>query len=150
MHDIVFIEHLERVDKLLENQQCVLLRDDPFLPEHTLQSAPITVLVNKVKVIRSLEHVDVLDDVLMLLNVRKYVDLVDRTLLQLLVFLKPPHFDYLNSVLLVIVFVYGSIHLPIGTLTDYLVQGVVLDDAYHARFKYYCLLCTLSITTYYI
>lgn len=121
MHDVVLIEHLEGIDELFEDKQGLFFWYYPILPEHALERAAVAVLIDEVEVVGSLEHIDVLDDMLIFFNVGEYVDFVDGALLQLLVLLEPPHLDHLDRVLLVVVFVYRTEHLPVRTLPDYLV-----------------------------
>ena len=131
MHDVVLVEDLEGVDELLEDEQRLLFGDDAVLAEDALEGAAVAVLVDEVEVVGGLEHVDVLDDVLVLLDVGEDVDLVDGALLQLLVLLEAPHLDHLHRVLLVVVLVYRPEHLPVRPLPDYLVQRVVFDYPHH-------------------
>jgi hypothetical protein len=81
MHDIVFVEYLKRIKKLLEDEQSVFLGKASLLFKNTFKCAPITVLVDKVEIIRGFEHVDVFDDVLMLLDIGEDIDFVDGALL---------------------------------------------------------------------
>lgn len=69
---------------------------------------------------------------LILLDVGEDVDLIDRALLQFLVFFEATHLDHLHRVLLVIVFVGRTEHLAVGALADYLVEGVVLYYPHHS------------------
>ncbi len=133
MHDVVFVEYLEGVDELFEDEEGLLFRDVFVLPEHSLEGATVTELVDEVEVVGGFEHVDVLYDVLVLLDVGQDVYLVDRALLQLLILLEPPHLDHLHCVFLVIVFVYCPVHLTVRPLPDYLVESVVLDDSHHLQ-----------------
>ncbi len=68
---------------------------------------------------------------LVLLDIGEDVDLIDRALLQLLVLLETPHLDHLHRVLLTVVLVYRTVHLTVGSLTNYLVKGVVLNYPHH-------------------
>lgn len=131
VHDVVLVEDLEGVDELLEDEEGLLFGNDPLLAENALKRASVAVLVDEVEVVGRLEHVDVLDDVLVLLDVRQNVDLVDRALLQLLVLFEPTHLDHLDRVLLVVQLVDSPVHLSVGALPDYLVKGVVLDYPHH-------------------
>lgn len=135
MHDVVLVEDLKGIDELLEDQQCLFLGDDAILPEYAFQGATVAVLVNKVKVVGCLEHVDVLDDMLMLLNIGEDVDLIDRALLQLLILFEATHLDHLHCVLLVVVFVDGPEDLAVCALPDDLVKRVVFDYPYHITYK---------------
>ena len=131
MHDVVFVEDLEGVDELLEDEQGGFFRHHPILPEHAFEGAAVAVLVDEVEVVGGLEHVDVLDDMLVLLDIGQNVDFVDRALLELLVLLEPPHLDHLHRVLLAVVLVYGAVDLPVRPLPDYFVERVVLNYADH-------------------
>lgn len=135
MHDVVLVEHLKSVNELLEDQECLFFWDDAILPEHSLERASVAVLVDEVEVVGGLEHVDVLDDVLVLLDVGEDVDFIDGALLQLFVLLEAPHLDHLHRVLLVVVLVDRPEHLPVRTLPDYLIQRVVFDYPHHITNK---------------
>ncbi len=144
MHDVVFVEYLEGIDELFEDEEGLLLRDDLVLPEDSFEGATVTELVDEVEVVGSLEHVDVFYYVLVLLDVGQDVDLVDRALLQLLVLLEPPHLDHLHCVLLVVVFIYCPVHLTVRALSDYLVQRVILNDSNHPKQINYYICCILQ------
>ena len=131
MHDVVLVEDLEGVDELFEYFEGFGLLDDAVFAEYALEGAAVAVLVDEVEVVGRLEHVDVLDDVLVLLDVGQYIDLVDRALLQLLVLFEAAHLDNLDRVLLAVQLVDGPIHLPVGALPDYLVKSVVFDYPHH-------------------
>lgn len=77
MHNIIFIKYLKSVNKLFEDEQGVLLTDNSFFTKQSLESASIAILINKIKVIGSLKHVDILDNMFMFFNIGQYVDLVD-------------------------------------------------------------------------
>lgn len=77
MHDVVLIEYLEGIDELLEYFECFLFLDDSIFAEYAFKSAPVAVLVDEVEVVGSLEHVYVLDDVLILLYIGQDIDFVD-------------------------------------------------------------------------
>lgn len=136
MHDVILIQALEGIDELLEDEQGLLFGDDS-LPQLALQGASVAILVHEIEVVGSLEHVDVLYDVLVLFDVRQDVDLVDRALLQLLVLFEPSNLDYLHCVLLVVQLVYCSKHLTVCAFSDYLIQSVVLDYSNHHYYKNY-------------
>lgn len=68
---------------------------------------------------------------LVLLDIGEDIDFVDGALLKLFVFLEPPHFDDFDCIFLVVVFVYGPIYLSVGSLSNYLIESVVLDDPNH-------------------
>ena len=131
MHNVVLIQHLERINQLLEDQQRFLLRNRLLLPQQSLKSPPIAKLVNKIEVIGRLQHVNILDDMLILLDIRQNVYLVDRTFLQFLVLLESTHLNHLHCVLLVVQLVYSSVDLAISTLADYFVESVVFYYTHH-------------------
>lgn len=80
MHDVVLIEDLEGFDELFEDEEGLFFCDDPFFAEHAFEGASVAVLVDEVEVVGRFEHVDVLDDVLIFLDVGQDVDLVHRAL----------------------------------------------------------------------
>jgi len=65
-------------------------------------------------------------------DIGEYINFVDSALLQLLVLLEAPHLNDLDSILLVIVLIYGPVDLAVGSLPDYFIESVVLNNADHA------------------
>jgi hypothetical protein len=76
MHDVVLIEFLECLQKLLEDDQCFLLPQRLLLLEEGLEGASVAVLIDEVEVVGRLEGLDEADDVLVLER-GEDVDLVD-------------------------------------------------------------------------
>jgi len=76
MHNVVLVQNLKGFQQLFEDEKRVWLRDLTLLGEEVLESASIAKLVDKVEVIGSFEHVVVLDDVSVCLDVGQDVDLV--------------------------------------------------------------------------
>jgi hypothetical protein len=81
MHDVVLVEYLEGIDELFEDKKCCFLRDDSILAQHAFECPSVAILIDEIEVIGSLEHVDILDDMLILLDVCQYVDFVNRAFL---------------------------------------------------------------------
>ena len=102
MHDIVFIEYLEGIDELLEDEECLFFGDDPFFAEHAFESAAVAVFVDEVEVVGCFEHVDVLDDVFIFFDVGEDVDLIDSTLFKFFVLLEASNLDNLHCIFFVI------------------------------------------------
>ena len=75
MHDVVARENLKGLYDLLEVVQSAFFGEGSLLLHQFVQSAAVAVLVDEVEVVGSFEHVDVLDDVLVLLDVGEDVDL---------------------------------------------------------------------------
>jgi len=134
VHDVVLIEDLKGIDELFEDEESLFFRDDSIFPENAFEGASVAVLVDKVEVVGSLEHVDILDDMLVFLNVGQNINLVDRAFLQLLILFEPPHLNDLNRVLLIVQFVDRPVDLAVSPLSDYLVQCVVLNNPHHRCF----------------
>ena len=122
---------MEGIDELLKDKQTLFLRQTFLFSEPTLKCASIAKLVDKVEIVGCFEHVYVLDDVFVLLDVCQDVDLIHSALFKLLVFFESAHLNDLHRVLLVVIFVDGSIDLAIGSLPNDFVKSVVLNDAYH-------------------
>jgi hypothetical protein len=131
MHDVILIEYLKGIDELLEDEQSPLFRNDSIFPEYSLERASIAVLVDEVEVVGGLEHVHIFDDMLVFFDIGEDVDLIDGALLELLVLLESADLYNFDRVLFVVVFVDGAEDLAVGALSDYLVEGVVLDDSDH-------------------
>jgi hypothetical protein len=131
VHNVVLVEHLEGINQLLEDEKRLFLKNNPVLTEHALESTTVAVLIHEVEIVWSFKHVDVFDDVFVFLYVRQDIDLVNSTLLQLLILLKTTHLNDLDRVLSVIILVHRTVHLTVGTLPNYFVKGVVFDYADH-------------------
>jgi len=80
MHDIVLVKDLESIDELLEDKEGVSFGNNSLLAEHSFKGASIAVLIDEVEVVGSFEHIDVLDDMLILLYIGEDVDLIDGAL----------------------------------------------------------------------
>jgi len=80
MHNVVFIKNLKCINELFEYQQSLLLRKSPLFPQQSLECTSIAVLINKVEVIGSFKHINILDDMLMFFDVSEDVDLVNGAL----------------------------------------------------------------------
>ena len=132
MHDIVLVEDLEGIEELFKNKKSLLLGQSSLLFENAFQSAPITVFVNKVTVIRGFQHIDILDDVFVLFYVGENVDFIDCAFFELLVLFESSDFDDFDGVLFIIVFVDRPVDLSISSFTDNFVQCVVFDDSNHS------------------
>ncbi len=131
MHDIVLVKHLKSLDELFEDEQGLLLDNEFILPELGLEGSPVAELIDEVEVVGSLEHVDVLDDMIVFLDISEDVNFIYCAFLQLLVLLEPADLDHLHRVLLSIVLIRRSVDLTVGPFPDYLVEGIVFNDAHH-------------------
>jgi hypothetical protein len=72
---------------------------------------------------------------LIFLYIGEDIDFVDGALLQFFILLEPAHLDDFDSVLFVIVLVYGPIDLTVGSLPYNFVECVVLNNANHGLFR---------------
>lgn len=115
---------------MLKVKKCLLLRDNSF-PELAFQGATIAILIDKIEVIWSFEHINILNDMFILFDIGQDVDLVHRTFFQLLVFFESPHLDHLHCVFLIVQLVYCTINLSVRSFANYLIQSVVLDYPNH-------------------
>ena len=131
MHDVVLVENLEGLEQLLINKQSLLFWKHTLLFEHTFQSTAVAIFVDKVEIVRSFEHVNVLDDVFMLFDVGQDINLVYSTLLEFFVFLKSAHFDHFYCVLFGVQLVSRPVHFAVSPFADDLVKRVVFDDSNH-------------------
>ena len=64
MHDIVFVEFLEGLEELPEDDQCLVLLEYLFLLQVGLEGAAVAVLVDEVEVVGGFEGLDEPHDVL--------------------------------------------------------------------------------------
>lgn len=131
MHDIVFIEYLKSLQQLLEDKQGMLLGQFDLLGEQVLESATVAIFIDEIEVVGGLEHIVVFDDIGVILDVGKNVDLINRALLQLFVLLEFVYGDHLDRVLFLVVVVYRAVDLAVDPRTDGFVENVVLDILDH-------------------
>lgn len=131
MHDIVLVEDLKGINKLLEDEQSLFFCNDFVFAEETLEGATVTVLVDKVEIVGRFEHIDVLDDVLILLDIGEDVDLVDSALFQFFVLFEPAYLDDFDRIFLAVQLVYSPVDLTVSPLTYYFVECVVLNNPDH-------------------
>ena len=126
MHNVVLVQNLKGFQQLFEDEKRVWLRELALLGEEILESASIAKLVDKVEVIGSFEHVVVLDDVSVCLDVGQDVDLVHSTLLQLLILFELVYGYHLDSVFFFVRVVDGPVDFAVDTRADLLIKDVVL------------------------
>lgn len=69
MHDVVLIEYLKSIDELFEDQKCFLFGYHFVFAKYAFESAAVAVLINEVEVVGCFEHVDILDNMLVFLDV---------------------------------------------------------------------------------
>ena len=102
MHDVVFVEYLEGVYELFEDEECLSFWNDSLFPEESFKGASIAVLIDEVEVVRGFEHVDILDDMLIFFDIGEDVDFVDGAFFQFFVFLEASDFDDFDCVLFIV------------------------------------------------
>lgn len=84
MHDVMFIQNLKPFQYLLQKLHSFMLRKVPIFLYETIKCTPIAVLIDKIKIIRSLQHIDIVDDILALVtDLRQDIDLINGALLEL-------------------------------------------------------------------
>lgn len=118
VHDVVFIEDLEGLEELFEDEQSIGFWEFDLLGEEILEGTTVAVLIDKVEIVGCFEHVVVLDDIGVAFYVGEDVDLVDCALLQLLILFKFIDGDHLYRVFFFVVVVYGSIYFTIHARSD--------------------------------
>ena len=135
MHDVVLVEHLKCFKQLFENEKGLFFREHPLSFEHAFKSSSVTIFVDKIEIVGGFEHVDVLDDMVMFLDVGENIDLVDSALFEFFVFFKPADLNDFDSVLFRVELVGGSVDLSVGSFADNFVKSVVFDDSNHLIIK---------------
>lgn len=61
MHDIALRQHLKGLHHLSEKEKSPFLRERALFIHEFVHGAPVTELIDEVKVVGSFEHIDVLD-----------------------------------------------------------------------------------------
>ena len=69
MHNIVLIEHLKCLKKLLQNHHCFLFLKRVLFPQQALQCPPIAILIDKIEVILSFQHIKIGDNMFVFLDI---------------------------------------------------------------------------------
>ena len=69
VHDVILIKNLEGLKELLKDQESALLIQNILLPQHSLESASIAILIDEIKIVLRLQHIKVSDDVTVFLDV---------------------------------------------------------------------------------
>jgi len=82
MHNVTARKNLESLHHLPEEIKSSLLRERPFFLHQFIHCAAVAILIHKVEIIRSFEHVDVFDDIRAVLESGKYVDFVNCAFLE--------------------------------------------------------------------
>jgi len=77
VHNVVFVEYLESIDELFEDEQRLFFRYNSIFAQHAFKGASVAELVDKVEVVGRFEHVYVLDDVLVFFDIGENIDFVD-------------------------------------------------------------------------
>ena len=80
VHNVVFIEDLEGLKQLLEDEEGIGFWEFTLLAQQVLKSASVAVLVDEVEVIGGFEHVEIFDDVGVGFDIGEDVDFVDSAL----------------------------------------------------------------------
>jgi hypothetical protein len=131
MHDIVLVEYFEGVEQLLENEKTFFFSELSFFADESLEGASIAEFVNEVEVIGGFEHVVVLDDVVVVLDVSEDVYFVDRTFLKFFVFPKFRYGDHFDRVFFLVIVIGRPVDFAVDAGSNFLVEGVVLDVLDH-------------------
>lgn len=131
MHDVMFIQHAKSLNNLRKIRQCYLLRETSFFLEHFLKSTTVAVLIDKVKIIDSLEHIEVFDDMLAGLEIGQDVDLIEGALLQLRKLFELVSLDHLYGYLLLVLHVDCPVDGGVHPTTYLVLQRVILDHLPH-------------------
>ena len=82
MHDVIFGKDLEGFDHLTKIDKGPFLRERPFLLHEFIKRSSIAKFIDKVKVVNSLQHVNIPDDIRASLDCRQNVNLIDCTFFQ--------------------------------------------------------------------
>jgi hypothetical protein len=99
--------------------------------DHALNRSTIAVFIDKVIVVDSLQDLDELNYVVIVLDLGQCLDFVDGALLQLGTHLELLDFDDFNGDQLIVAFVSGLVHFSVLAFPYNLLQVVVLDLLYH-------------------
>lgn len=128
MHDVVLVENFEGLQQLSKYLHSLRLGEPALLFEPGIEGFPVAILVDKVEVVGSLQHLYKPDDVGAGLYPGEIFNFVGGAGLQLSVLLKLLHRDGLDRELLAGGIVGGLVHSSEAAFAEHLGEGVVLDD----------------------
>jgi hypothetical protein len=130
VHDVAGSEDAEGLDQLLKIGENPGLGETAVPANVLVEGASVAELVEEVEVVDGLEDLNEADDVRGV-DAREHLDLVEGALLQLRVLLEAPDVDHLRSHLAASAPVDSAVDLAVLSLSDLLVQRVVLNDLNH-------------------
>lgn len=99
MHDVILVEHLKGLKQLFENEQGLFFGEDALPFEDAFESSAVAVFVDEIEIVGSFEHVNILDDVVVLFDVGENIDFVDCALFEFFVFFEASDLNHLDCVL---------------------------------------------------
>ena len=130
MQYIFIVEFLEGTPKLIENLQGLTLSQFSFRFDVFGQSASTAVLVNKIIVVGSPQHLNKFDDVGMV-DLRQDSDLIIGELTEFWSMLEFLHIHHLDRIELRILLVFCLVDVTVLPLPYLLHQNIVLDNFVH-------------------
>lgn len=131
MHDVIFWKDFESLNHLTEVNQSSLFREGPLFLHEFIESSTIAIFVYKVKVVDSLQHVDVPDDVSTVLDGGENVDFIHGAFLKFGNLFKLLGINNLNCYFLFGFHVNGFVNFAIDALAELFEYWVVFDDFAH-------------------
>lgn len=132
MHDIVSIQHFERLEDLLKKLVSLGFGEAPLLLDHLIEGATIAELIDEIVVVSGFEHIDVGYYIgAFVAYLRQDIDLIDGALLQLRRILELLRRYDLYCELLACHDVLGLVDFGEGALPHQLHQRVLLDCLTH-------------------
>lgn len=126
VHNVAAGQHFESLHHLSEKKQGFFFLKRALFLHEFVHGTSVAVLVDKIEIIGSFEHIDVLDNIRTVLQVGQYVDLIDGALLQFGNFPELFGLDDLNGHLLFGDHMHSFVDLRVDPLSQLFFQLVVL------------------------
>ena len=135
MHDVIFGEDLEGFDHLTKIDKGPFLRERPFLLHELIKRSTSAKFIDKVKVVNSLQHVNIPDEIRAILDCRQNVNLIDCKFFQFRNLLEFLCINDLDRHLLFCFHVNSLVNFTVDSLTQLLKNCKVFDDLAHPTLR---------------
>ena len=131
MHNILFSENSEGLNHLSKIYNCSSFCKRPFLLHESIKGSPITEFINKIEIIDSFQHIDILNNIRTVLHRGQNIDLIDCAFLKFWYLFKLISMNNFYCHLEFRLCMDSSIYLSIYSLAKLFLHGVVFDYLPH-------------------
>lgn len=132
MHDVIFGENFEGFYHLPEIDECSFFREGSLFLHKFIECSSIAKFINKIKVIYSFKHINILDDVRTILNRWQNIYFVYCTLLEFWNLLELVGVDDFDGDLLFSFHMNCLINFSVNSLAELFLHRVIFDNFSHS------------------